>query len=103
MAKHHGQKSKAETARDAEPQRASDREGDILGISDADPHVQIPKPAKKGSGHAIGLDVRGPATGLADLKPGKGATAIDMGGGGEGNDISSHSSRPFTAEPDGDE
>lgn len=103
MAAHRGHKSKDELARDADPQRAADREGDVIGIGDADPHVQIPKPARKGSGHAIGLDVRTPTTGLADLKPGKGATGVDMGAAGSGTDIAQHSSRPVTAEPDDQE
>jgi hypothetical protein len=79
--------------------RAPHHEGDVLGISDADPNVKIPKPARRGSGHATGLDTHQPTTGLGDVKPGHlGATGIDMGGGGQGTDISQHSSRPEAAE-----
>lgn len=64
-----------------------DRKGDVLGISDADPNVEIPKPADKGSGHARGIDVRRRQTGLGDVPQRDGASGVDMGGGGEGTDI----------------
>jgi hypothetical protein len=89
---------KAAAARESDPMRAPNREGDVLGVSDADPSVTIPKPANRGSGHATGLDVRQPTTGFADLKPGRGATGIDMGAAGEGTDIASHSKRPAVVE-----
>lgn len=78
---------------------AQHHQGDILGISDADPNVKIPKPVRKGSGHATGLDTHQPTAGLDDVKPGHfGATGIDMGSGGEGTGIAEHSSRPEAAE-----
>lgn len=61
-----------------------EREGDVLGISDADPNVQIPKPADKGSGHVRGIEVGHPATGIGDVPQSSGATGIDMGSGGSG-------------------
>jgi hypothetical protein len=71
----------------ADPERNVEREGDVLGISNADPAAPIPKPARKGSGHAEGIDVRGHASGIGDLTHGAGATGVDMGGGGAGTDV----------------
>lgn len=64
-----------------------EREGDVLGISNADPAATIPKPARKGSGHVEGIEVRGHATGIGDVVQGTGATGVDMGGSGTGTDI----------------
>jgi len=72
--------------------------GDVIGISDADPNVDIAKPMRHGSGHPKGIDVREPASGMGDVHRGSGATGIDMGGGGEGTDIDPDSSRPHSAE-----
>ena len=85
-------------AKTRDTQNTPHREGDIIGISDADPGVDIPKPANRGSGHATGIDVREHASGMGDLHRSKGATGIDMGGGGEGTDIDPNSARPHSAE-----
>lgn len=98
----------ATKVRDREHQERRDRapekpahEGDILGISDADPDVSIPTPhLKPGGGHPEGIEVRDHATGIGDLSQTPGATGIDMGGGGEGTDISPVSKRPKSAEID---
>jgi len=85
------------------PQRddyTPDHEGDVLGISDADPAVPIPQHKKPGGGPPQGLDVREPATGIGDVSQTPGATGIDMGGGGEGTGVTPHSRRPKSAEPD---
>jgi hypothetical protein len=72
--------------------------GDVIGISDADPNVDIAKPMNRGSGHPKGIDVRDPASGMGDVHRGSGATGIDMGGSGEGTDVDPDSSRPHSAE-----
>ena len=71
-------------------------EGDILGISDANPDVHIP--VKGGSDSVEGIEVRDRATGIGDVPQRSGATGIDMGAGGEGTDIATHPSRPKSAE-----
>ena len=85
------------TSRDKD---APAHEGDVLGISDADPGVPIPQHIKPGGGSPEGIDVRDPATGIGDLSQNPGATGIDMGGGGEGTGIASRSTRPKSAKPD---
>jgi hypothetical protein len=80
--------------RDEEPDRP-EREGDVLGISDADPDVAIPRPEERGSGRpASGIEVREHSTGIGDVPRRSGATGIDMGAGGEGTHVASRSRRP---------
>jgi hypothetical protein len=85
--------------RDREPDRP-EREGDILGISDANPRASIPQHKKPGGGPVEGIDVRDHATGFGDLEQTPGATGIDMGAGGEGTHIDEKSTRPKSAETD---
>lgn len=75
-------------------------EGDILGLSDAPPDVEIPRATSDRGGHPAGIEVRERTTGMGHLKPGKGATGIDMGAGGSGTDVAQEHSRPRSAEPD---
>ena len=63
------------------------REGDVLGISNADLAVQIPAPPGRSHRPHEGIEVRGHASGIGDLRRGSGATGIDMGGGGTGTDV----------------
>jgi len=86
--------------RESEDDYTPAREGDVLGISDADPNAPIPQHKKPGGGHPEGIDVRERATGIGDLSQNPGATGIDMGAGGEGTGIASRSSRPKSTEPD---
>jgi hypothetical protein len=88
--------------RDRDEERPT-REGDVLGISDADRNARIPQHVKPGGTHPEGIEVRRHATGIGDLSQNPGATGIDMGGGGEGTGIASRSSRPKSAEPDDNE
>lgn len=76
--------------RDTRPER----EGDVLGISDSPPEAEIPQAARNRGGHAQGIDVRGHASGIGDLRQSSGATGIDMGHAGKGTDITSHPRRP---------
>lgn len=77
--------------KDTEKAQAEDHEparhGDILGITDADPNVEIPRATEDRSGNPKGIEVRGHATGIGHLKQSKGATAIDMGAGGKGSGV----------------
>ena len=75
------------------------REGDVLGISDANPKAGVPPRVKPGGGPPEGIEVREHATGFGDISQTPGATGIDMGGGGEGTGVSSRSKRPKSAEP----
>jgi hypothetical protein len=72
--------------------------GDVLGISDADRGARIPT-AGPGTRSPEGIEVRDRATGIGDVPQRSGATGIDMGGGGEGTDISQHQSHPKSSEP----
>ena len=82
--------------RDARAARRRKHEGDILGISDANPDVHIP--TGPGRGAVEGIDVRERATGIDDVPQRSGATGIDMGAGGEGTDVARHPSHPKSAE-----
>lgn len=70
-------------AEDHEPAR----HGDILGVTDADPDVEIPRATEDRSGNPKGIDVREHASGIGELKRTKGATGIDMGAGGTGTGV----------------
>ena len=82
--------------RDARAARRSKHEGDVLGISDANPDVHIP--TRPGGGPVEGIEVRERATGIDDVPRRSGATGIDMGAAGEGTDIAEHPSHPKSAE-----
>jgi hypothetical protein len=63
--------------------------GDILGLTDDRTGVKLPHPPSDGS-TPQGIEARDEYKrhwGTEDLENGKGATGIDMGGGGEGTDI----------------
>jgi len=60
-------------------------EGDVLGISDAVADLPGPKP-RAGTRRPQGIEVE-PHPPNEDVEPGKGATSIDMGSGGEGHAI----------------
>ena len=90
--KHTRKEDHAETTRPA-------REGDILGLSDAPPDVEIPRATTDRGGNPQGIEVGQPATGFGDVRRSSGATGIDMGHGGQGTQVSSRPSRP-AANPD---
>jgi hypothetical protein len=70
------------------------RKGDVLGLSDASPDVEIPQASRDHGGHPAGIEVRTPTTGTAELKRSKGATGIDMGAAGSGTDLDPDEIRP---------
>jgi hypothetical protein len=74
--------------------------GDVLGISDSPPEVEIPRATPDRGGNPAGIEVREHATGTGDLKRGTGATGIDMGAGGTGTGLASDTSKPATARQD---
>jgi hypothetical protein len=88
--------------RDRKPQHSDEpaRHGDVLGISDADPSVEIPAATSDRGGNPVGIEVRGPATGTGDLRRTKGVTGIDMGAGGSGTDVDRSTHRPSAVRPD---
>ena len=90
----------AAEAADNEPAR----KGDILGLSDVTPDVEIPQASRDHGGHPAGIEVRQPTTGTAELKQSKGATGIDMGAAGSGTDLDPNEVRPRSVtNPDDDE
>jgi hypothetical protein len=89
--------AEAEAKNAAEPERL----GDVLGLSDASPDVEIPRATEDRGGHPAGIEVREHATGIGDLGRGKGATGIQMGAAGSGTDLTPDPERP--AERDRDE
>jgi hypothetical protein len=70
----------------------------VLGISDTDPAVEIPRATDDRGGHPRGIEVRRPATGIGDVPQSKGATGADMGAGGEDTAVASDFRRPRTTE-----
>jgi hypothetical protein len=79
-----------------------EREGDVLGISDAKPNVGEPRRARSGGRRPSGIEVRDRATGIGDVPQRDGASGVDMGAGGEGTDVRPESPRR-RVEPDVDE
>lgn len=62
------------------------REGDVLGISDADPKAPLPLPGRRGPRRPRGIDVGDHTTGIGDVPQRSGASAADLGGG-EGAEV----------------
>jgi len=56
-------------------------EGDVLGISDADPNAAPPSRARRGGRTPQGIEVGAPVTGIGDVRQGSGAVGTDLGGG----------------------
>jgi hypothetical protein len=60
------------------------RHGDVLGITDADPAVEIPRATTDRSGNPKGIDVRDHASGMDEMGPTEsGAVGVDLGGSGK--------------------
>jgi hypothetical protein len=91
-------KAAEEAAKNApEPERL----GDVLGLSDASPEVEIPRATEDRGGHPAGIEVREPATGTGELTRGKGATGIQMGAAGSGTELEPDRKRPAQRESNG--
>ena len=73
------------TTSDNVAERKPKHEGDILGLSDADPAVEIPQATTDRSPSHLS-DEPAPSRKTA-FQQTKGATGIDMGAGGTGTDI----------------
>jgi hypothetical protein len=71
---------------DPTPERA----GDILGLSDASPAVDIPQASRDHGGNPAGIEVRSPTTGTSELRQTGGATGVQLGAGelASDNDLS---------------
>lgn len=87
-----------DTPRDRADEHTPKREGDVLGLSDADPAVEIPRATEDRGGNPTGIEVGSAATGGGELTRSKGATGIDMGAGGTGTDIDPSGTRPSRSE-----
>jgi hypothetical protein len=77
-----------------------ERQGDVLGLSDASPAVEIPRATDDRSGNPAGIEVRSPATGTGDLKQTTGATGVQMGAAGSGTDVEPDDLRPAATRRD---
>ncbi len=73
--------------RDRADEKQPARQGDILGISDADPAVEIPRATTDRGGNPEGIEIGPAASPMGGLRRTKGATGIDMGSGGTGTGI----------------
>lgn len=62
------------------------REGDVLGISDADPDTTLPFKGRRGGRAPEGIEVGDRVTGLGDIPQRSGASGADLGGH-EGADV----------------
>lgn len=86
--------SEAEEKRIAEEAKAiqkqqetePERQGDVLGLSDVSPDVEIPRATDDRGGNPAGIEVRTPTTGTADLKLTDGATGVQLGSVGSGTE-----------------
>lgn len=63
--------------------------GDVLGLSDASPSVEIPRATSDRGGHPRGIEVENRPRRHTDLEQSTGVTGIDMGAGGSGTDLES--------------
>jgi hypothetical protein len=71
--------------------------GDVLGLTDDKTGVKLPHPPSDGSVPS-GIEVKKETRhwGTEDLERSKGATGVDMGGGGEGTDVDMPNTRKST-------
>ena len=77
-----------------------ERQGDVLGLSDASPAVEIPRATDDRSGNPAGIEVRVPTTGTSELRQTKGATGVQLGASGSGSDLDPDADRPVAARRD---
>lgn len=68
---------------DQEPRRL----GDVLGLSDAPPEVEIPRATEGRSHSPADIDVRTPPAEFDELRRRKGVTGIDIRAGGPVTDV----------------
>ena len=81
-----------------EQESTPDRKGDVLGLSDASPDVEIPQATDDHGGHPAGIEVRVPTTGTSELHQTKGATGMQLGADGSGTGLEPEERRPATRE-----
>jgi len=61
-------------------------EGDVLGISDANPDQKLPVSGRRDRRRPAGIEVGSPVTGIGDVPQRSGASGADLGGH-EGADV----------------
>jgi hypothetical protein len=68
----------AEEAKAIQKQQETEpeRKGDVLGLSDASPDVEIPRATDDRGGNPAGIEVRTPTTGTSELRQTDGATGV---------------------------
>jgi hypothetical protein len=97
----HDEKRIAEEAKAIQKQESEpERQGDVLGLSDASPAVEIPRATDDRSGNPAGIEVRSPATGAGELRQTKGATGVQMGAAGSDTDAEPDDLRPAATRRD---
>jgi hypothetical protein len=77
------EEAKAIQKQETEPER----QGDVLGLSDASPAVEIPRATDDRGGNPAGIEVRIPTTGTSELKQTSGATGSQLGAAGSGTGL----------------
>jgi len=75
-------KDEKQLEKDAEDYEPA-RHGDVLGLTDADPNVEIPRATNDRGGNPKGIEVGSPATGVEEWgNTERGAVGVDLGGAG---------------------
>jgi hypothetical protein len=77
-----------------------DRQGDVLGLSDASPAVEIPRATDDRSGNPAGIEVRAPTSGTSELRQTSGATGVQLGSAGSGTAPDLDEDRPAATRRD---
>jgi hypothetical protein len=90
------EEAKAIQKQETEPER----QGDVLGLSDASPAVEIPRATDDRSGNPAGIEVRTPTSGTSELQQTKGATGVQMGAAGSGTDVQPDDLKPAATRRD---
>lgn len=92
----------AEEAKAIQKEQAAEpeRQGDVLGLSDASPDVEIPRATDDRGGHPEGIEVRIPTTGTSELGHTKGATGVQMGSAGSAADLDPDDLKPTSTRHD---
>jgi hypothetical protein len=90
------EEAKAIQKQETEPER----QGDVLGLSDVSPDVEIPRATEDRSGNPAGIEVRAPTTGTSELRQTSGATGVQLGSAGSGTDLDSNEDKPAATRRD---
>lgn len=92
-----------DTADDVEANDEGRHLGDVLGLSDAPPDVEIPRATQDRGGHPKGIELGRERRATGELPRIGGPTGASMGAGGSGTDIEPDQSRPAAVRPESQE